>query len=185
MRKKRLSEKRKKWLRKNLGYIIVFVILLVIAIVVAVSKEDLEIFFTIIALPTSLLLAKYFGDVAGTEAAIEHQEELDEQARTKTLVMIAAATTRAFYAVRHNSHLRDQDLPPHRLPVIPFETAYYVRDAVLLDELSHQLSVVQQVDGSPVGLHLLQKGSPLLASPAIVWAYGLAARIHGDCPCVQ
>ncbi|MFB0537194.1 MAG: hypothetical protein ACETWR_19710 [Anaerolineae bacterium] len=91
----------------------------------------------------SFFLAKYYGDVAGTKAAIEFEREKAAQAHIVALHALLNEIVRIRDLADHNSKLvrySDALQSVVRLPVTAFETAFLSKESSLLAEDEPNLS---------------------------------------------
>ena len=88
------------------------------------------------AIVISWLIAKKYGDVAGTRAAIQYQEERDSQARRAALASLMLEVGRVAALAEHNADTDALRLgrPVVRIPVHTFETAFLGADSPLLQD---------------------------------------------------
>ena len=90
----------------------------------------------IVSIIASYLLARWFGDVAGTKAAIKYEEEKAEKARVVALHSLLNEVGRIRHLAHHNSK---QFIGPEvhsvvRLPVTALETVFLSGESVLLEK---------------------------------------------------
>jgi hypothetical protein len=113
------------WLEENIvGIIAILTSVLAIVVSVIVSKRTLD---------KSEETAKKYGDVAGTKAAIEYEEQKTAKARAVALQALVNDVGRA----RKISDFDTQILPHQgaiRLPMLAFETAFLSGESILLGE---------------------------------------------------
>jgi len=92
----------------------------------------------------SYFLARCFGDVAGTKAAIKHEAEKTAERRKKILVALHAQVESLPRINTHNQTATDkQQGPPKHLlpipyPIVPFETAIFSENGISVSDKTIQ-----------------------------------------------
>jgi hypothetical protein len=115
------------WLEQNtVGLISLLISIVAIVVSVALSRRTLE---------KSEEIAQKYGDLAGTKAAIQHEEEKAAQARTIALLALSNEVERILEFARHNAELDPGSYPSAiRMPVTALETAFLSGESVLVGE---------------------------------------------------
>ena len=91
----------------------------------------------------SFFAARYFGDVAGHEAAIKHEEKRAAERRKKILVALHAQLGSLPRINTHNQTATEESGPPKHLlpipyPIVPFETAIFSWDGISVSDKTIQ-----------------------------------------------
>jgi hypothetical protein len=115
------------WVEQNaVGLISLLIGVAAIVVSVALSRRTLE---------RSEEIAEKYGDLAGTKAAIQHEEQKAAQTRMVALRALSNEVARIQEFTRHNTELDPQSYPSAiRMPVAALETAFLSGDSVLVGE---------------------------------------------------
>jgi hypothetical protein len=92
------------------------------------------IVISIIALVISVLIARYYGDVAGTNAAIKYEEEKSRNAFINTISSIKQKFESITYTAHYNSQVEATHGGLHvfvKMPIEVIENAFYSPGSVL------------------------------------------------------
>jgi len=102
-----------------------------------------NLIISIVGIVVSYFVARRFGDVAGTKAAIKHEEEKTAERRKKILVALHAQVESLPRINTHNQTATDKHGPPKHLlpipyPIVPFETAIFSENGISVGDKTIQ-----------------------------------------------
>lgn len=102
------------------------------------DSEGTQIGLTVVTLVASYFLARWFGDKAGTEAAIKYEEEKDARAHIITLQRLLAESTRISTLLEENAERLKREGEVIKtiayLPTAIFKTASLSKESTLYTE---------------------------------------------------
>jgi|GEM_PF-3257072 len=113
-------------IKKHITDTIIVILSIAIAVLVGLVTKKLELAVAILSFPAALLTSKHYGDVAGTKAAIEHEERKAAEARVTAFKALLNEVKQARKLAERNSAAKwgRWILPIARIPVNTFETAF-------------------------------------------------------------
>jgi hypothetical protein len=159
------------------------------------SSQWVMVLIAVFTLVGSYFIARRFGDVAGTKAAIKHEEEKAAKALRLACRALAAEVERVRHLAAHNSKLLTGSgvAPPIKLPVSAFESAFFSQNAILdaagagadrqlLDAVLGYLTKAQAIN-SFIDFHLLLFGAihrSAVGTPDWKFLEELQVRVQSD-----
>ena len=101
--------------------------------------DTCNVIISIASIVVSIFVALFFGDVAGTKAAIKHEEKKAAARRKKILVALHRQVESLPRINTYNQTATEKSGPPKHLlpipyPIVPFETAIFSWDGVSVSE---------------------------------------------------
>ena len=108
-----------------------------------------------VSIAASYYISKRFGDVAGTQAAIQYEKEKEKQSRSLALLALHNEIQLICELVEANQQVNPHDSTCSvlKIPTIPFETVFFSREPILaeinkglLDSVTRYLRQAYQVN---------------------------------------
>ena len=137
----------------------------------------------IVATIVAIFVARKFGDLAGTNAAIEYEKEKDKRARRTALRALWNGYIRIRDMAHHNIELQQTSAIQGvvKMPVTTFEAAFLSRESPLLGEsegkLDEEVPIPEMPGNGPLPEPLASRYRILASQPlAAVTAYLTAAH---------
>lgn len=105
----------------------------------------IAILISVVSIFVSFLAAKWFGDVAGTKAAIKYEEDKSKSARMVALQTLMYEILRIQGFSKHNSGLEAEHgiitiESAIKIPVKAFETAFLSRESILIFPMNNDIN---------------------------------------------